>query len=118
MARNQESNVIIKVNKQIQTFQGVYMKDKIKVTGIKLPAGVTFRETSSAIIFARDKRKAILKGTALEITNPIVELGKRMKKYTEQEVLECHLGRIRGVVSGIEDEKDLANVLAKYYRKK
>jgi len=94
------------------------MKEKIKIESIKLPEGVTLKETSSAVIFAREKRKAILKGTALEVTNPVVELGKRMKKYSEEEVLECHLGRIRGVVAGIKDESDLTSILTRYFRKK
>lgn len=83
---------------------------------IKLPKNVELKATKSSITFARGERKAVLKSHALEITNPIKELGKRMKAYTEETIKKCHLGSIKGVINGIEDSVDLQKIIDKYFK--
>jgi hypothetical protein len=52
----------------------------------------------------------------LEITNPIKELGSRVKIYTEKVIEDCHLGSIKAVVPGVQNTVDLQKILNKYFK--
>jgi len=92
------------------------MSNAININSLTLPKGVEVRKTKTAVTFHRGSKKAVLKGRALEITNPIKELGKRMEKYTAEIIEKCHLGSIKAVVRGVEDSVDLQKILVKYYK--
>jgi len=93
------------------------MANLIVLKEIALPTDVELREKKTATIFIRGSRKAILKGRALELTNPIKELGKRVKVYSEDVVTKCHLGSVKAVIPGVEDTVDLQKILNKYFKK-
>jgi len=88
----------------------------ITVEELTLPKGVEVRKNKTAITFKRGNKKAVLKGRALEITNPIKELGKRVERYSDDVIQSCHLGNIRGVIRGVKDTVDLQGLLKKYYK--
>jgi len=88
----------------------------ITVEELALPKGVEVRKNKTAITFVRGTKKAVLKGRALEITNPIKELGKRVERYSDEVIQNCHLGNIRGVIRGVKDTVDLQGLLKKYYK--
>ena len=88
----------------------------ISLNELKLPKNVEMIQKKTSVSFRRNSKKAVLKGSALEITNPIKELGSRVKRYSEDVIQKCHLGSIRGVVPGIKDSVDLQRVLNKYFK--
>lgn len=94
------------------------MPTAIVVKDLTLPKGVEIKENKTAITFYRGDRKAVLKGKALEITNPVKDLGKRLETYSDEVIQNCHLGNIRGVIRGVKDTVDLQGILNKYFRKK
>jgi hypothetical protein len=63
------------------------MAEAIVLSNLNLPKGVELKQGKTAISFFRGEKKAVLKGHALEITNPIKELGSRVKRYND-EVIE------------------------------
>ena len=91
-------------------------KTGIAVADLRLPKNVAMNKTKTAVTFYRGTKKAVLKGRALEVTNPIKELEKRLRKYSQDVIENCHLGSIRGVVSGIENTVDLQKILTKYFK--
>jgi hypothetical protein len=91
-------------------------KASIAIAALALPAGVEMVEKKTAITFIRGEKKAVLKGHALEVTNPIKELGARLKVYTADVIEKCHLGSVQGVINGVEDAVDLNKILAKYFK--
>jgi hypothetical protein len=90
----------------------------IAIKQLTLPKGVELKQSKTAITFIRNGKKAVLKGHALELTNPIKELGSRVKKYSNELIEKCHLGAIRAVVPGVADTVDLQKILNKYFRSK
>lgn len=70
----------------------------IVLTDIVLPKDVTMEQTKSAVKFVKGVKKAYLKGSNLEITSPLKELGKRVKQYSEKVIESCHLGSVRACV--------------------
>jgi hypothetical protein len=92
------------------------MATAIDVSVLELPKGVEIVQKKTAITFIRGEKKAVLKGRALEITNPIKELGKRMERYSDEIIQKCHLGSVKAVVRGVNDTMDLQAILKKYYK--
>ncbi|MDD5651552.1 MAG: hypothetical protein PHF86_14250 [Candidatus Nanoarchaeia archaeon] len=92
------------------------MAESINIKDITLPKGVETRTSKTAITFIRGEKKAVLKGRALEITNPIKELGSRVKRYSDEIIQKCHLGSIKAVISGVENSVDLQKILNKYFK--
>lgn len=92
------------------------MADAMVLEGLTLPKDVEQINRKTATIFKRNNKKAILKGKALEITNPIKELGDRVRKYSEQEIEKCHLGSVQAVITGVKDCVDLNKILKVYFK--
>jgi hypothetical protein len=90
----------------------------IVVSDLKLPAGVEVVTTKTAVRFQKGNKKAYLKGSNLEITNPLKELGKRMKAYSEQVIEKCHLGNVQAAIPAIADTVDLQKILTRYFKSK
>lgn len=90
--------------------------DAIVIKDVVLPKGVEVKQSKSATTFIRGEKKAVLKGRALEITNPIKELGKRVERYSAEVIESCHLGLIKAVIRGVEGTVDLNAILKKYYK--
>lgn len=88
----------------------------IAVSDLSLPKGVEVKQSKTATTFYRGNKKAVLKGRALEISNPIKELGKRVERYSEDVIKSCHLGSIKAVIRGVKDAVDLQSILRKYYK--
>jgi hypothetical protein len=88
----------------------------IVIADLQLPKNVEVKENKTAITFVRGSKKAVLKGRALEITNPIKELGKRVERYSDDVIQSCHLGNIKAVIRGVKDTVDLQGILKKYYK--
>lgn len=88
----------------------------ITIADLSLPKGVEVKKNKTAITFVRGNKKAVLKGRALEITNPIKELGKRVERYSSEVIQNCHLGNIKAVIRGVKDTVDLQAILKKYYK--
>ena len=94
----------------------VASKPLIDISAVKLPKGVECKTTKTATSFIRNTKKAILKGRALELTNPIKELGDRVKKYSAKVIEKCHLGSVQGVLPGVKDTIDLQKILRTYFK--
>jgi hypothetical protein len=92
------------------------MAEAIVIEDLVLPKGVTVEQKKSSVTFIRGEKKAVLKGRALEITNPIKELGKRVERYSDEVIVSCHLGSIKAVIRGVSDTVDLNAILKKYYK--
>lgn len=92
--------------------------EALTLNSINLPKNVEMIQKKSAIFFIRGERKAILKGRALEITNPIKELGSKLKIFSDEIIEKCHLGSIRGIVPKIENTIELQKILNKYFKTK
>lgn len=88
----------------------------ISVIDLVLPAGVEMVQKKTCITFYRGEKRAILKGRALEFTNVLKELGTRVKIFSDDQIEKCHLGSVRAIISGIEDNVDLTKILNKYFR--
>ena len=91
-------------------------KPSIDISALTLPKGVEIKTTKTATSFFRNTKKAILKGRALELTNPIKELGDRVKKYSAKVIEKCHLGSVQGVLPGVKDTVDLQKILRTYFK--
>jgi hypothetical protein len=92
------------------------MSNSITITDLKLPSGVEVKEMKTAISFTRGSKKAYLKGRSLEITNPIKDLGSRVKLYSKEIIAKCHLGNVQGVIPAVADVIDLGKILNKYFK--
>jgi hypothetical protein len=88
----------------------------IVIADLRLPKNVEMKENKTSVTFVRGNKKAVLKGRALEITNPIKELGKRVERYSDDVIQNCHLGNIKAVIRGVKDTVDLQGILKKYYK--
>jgi hypothetical protein len=91
-------------------------KVEIDPKTLKLPADVVMKVCKTCVIFTKGNKKAALKGHLLELTNPTKEMGDRVQIFTATEIEKCHLGAMRGKISPIADNDDLAKVLTKYYK--
>lgn len=92
------------------------MPNTIALDMVTLPKDVEMIKRKTATVFSRGSKKAILKGSALEITNPIKELGSRVKRYSAEVIEKCHLGSVQAVIPGVEDAVDLNKILNKYFK--
>jgi len=92
------------------------MAEALVLKGLSVPKGVEIVSKKSATIFFRGEKKAVLKGHALEITNPIKTLGDRVKVYSAKVIESCHLGSIKAVVPGIQNTVDLQKIINKYFK--
>jgi len=82
-----------------------------------VPAGVEMVAGKSAVKFVRGSKRAYLKGSMLEITNPNKKLGDRVKLYSAEVIEKCHLGTVKAAIPAIEDVVDLNKILNRYYSK-
>lgn len=91
---------------------------KIDVNALVLPNGVEMKVMKTATRFDKNGKKAYLKGTNLEITNPIAALGSRVKRYTDEIIEKCHLGQVSAAIPAVEDTVDLQKILNRYFKSK
>ena len=89
---------------------------KIDVNALVLPNGVVMKVMKTAIRFDKNGKKAYLKGTNLEITNPIAALGNRVKRYSDVIIEKCHLGQVSASIPAVEDTVDLQKILNRYFK--
>ena len=90
----------------------------IVLKDLVLPANTEMKEMKTAVLFTNGVKKAYLKGSNLEITNPIKELGKRVKRYSETVIEKCHLGLVQAAISDVSDTVDLQKILNRYFKTK
>lgn len=90
----------------------------VDVKAISVPKGVEIEVTKSAIKFVKGAKKAYLKGSNLEITSPLKELGKRVRRYSAEVIEKCHLGSVQACIPGVAETVDLQKILNKYFRSK
>jgi hypothetical protein len=83
-----------------------------------LPQGVEVAQSKSAIKFVKGSKKAYLKGSNLEITNPIKELGTRVRRYSDEVIEKCHLGAVQACIPSVADTVDLQKILNRYFKSK
>lgn len=88
----------------------------ILLENLVIPTDVERVDRKTAIIFKRNNKKAILKGKALEITNPLKELGDRVRRYSTEEIERCHLGSVQAIITGVKDVVDLNKILKVYFK--
>jgi hypothetical protein len=89
----------------------------IVVSDLVLPQGVEVKVMKTATSFTRGSKKAYLKGSNLEITNPTKELGKRVKAYAAEIIEKCHLGAVKAAIPAVEDTVDLQKIINRYFKK-
>ena len=89
---------------------------KIDVGALVLPAGVEMTVLKTATRFDKNGKKAYLKGSNLEITNPIAALGSRVKRYSDVIIEKCHLGAVCASIPAVEDTVDLQKILNRYFK--
>jgi hypothetical protein len=92
------------------------MSTSIAIADLNLPQGVEVKEMKTAISFTKGSKKAYLKGRSLEITNPIKELGSRVKRYSEEIIEKCHLGNVQACIPAVADTVDLNKILNRYFK--
>ena len=88
----------------------------INIKELVLPKNVEVNEMKSCVQFKIGDRKAYLKGRNLELTNPIKELGVRVKHYSEEIIEKCHLGNVQGMIPSVADTIDLQKILVRYFK--
>ena len=85
-------------------------------SSLVLPAGVEMTITKTALKFVKGNKKAYLKGSNLEITNPSKALGTRVKMYSDEIIEKCHLGSVQAAIPGIKDTVDLQKIITRYFK--
>ncbi len=88
----------------------------IVLKDIKAPANVEMKIMKSCTVFKANGKKAYLKGSNLEITSPLKELGKRVQHYTAEVIEKCHLGLVKAAIPDIADTVDLQKILNRYFK--
>ena len=83
-----------------------------------MPAGVSMTNMKTGIKFEKGEKKAYLKGSNFEITNPTKALGSRVKVYSEAVIEKCHLGAVCAAIPAIADAVDLQKVINRYFKTK
>jgi hypothetical protein len=91
-------------------------KPVIDCKTLSIPADVNMKICKTCTIFTKGNKKSALKGHLLELTNPTKEMGDRVVLFTDAQIEKCHLGAMRGSISGIVDNDDLAKILTKYFK--
>jgi hypothetical protein len=93
-----------------------FLMSVIVINDLILPNGVAVDTTKTAVRFQKGNKKAYLKGSNLEITNPLKELGKRVKRYSTEIIESCHLGNVEACIPGISDTVDLQKIINRYFK--
>jgi hypothetical protein len=88
----------------------------ILVNQLVVPSGVEYKKNKTALTFQRGPKRAVLKGRALELSNPLKSFNARLKIYSSRAIKRCHLGSIKAVVPKVKDVVDLQKLLNKYFR--
>ena len=90
----------------------------INIAELQVPAGVEVVQGKTSIKFVKGEKKAYLKGSNLEITNPIKALGSRVKAYSAEIIEKCHLGSVQACIPSVADTIDLQKILNRYFKAK